>query len=36
MILYGIDTDLFIDYEMTELKDNGKKYPRVGIPMAFS
>ena len=30
------DPDLFIDYEKTAELDNGKNYPREGVPMAFA
>ena len=36
MLIYSIDPDLFIDYEKTAELDNGKNYPREGVPMAFA
>ena len=36
MVLYGLDKDLFVDYEKTDERNNGKYYPREGIPMAFA
>lgn len=34
-LIYSLDPKLFIDYEKSAEKDDGRYYPRLGIPTAF-
>jgi hypothetical protein len=36
MILYSLDSTLFIDQEATDLADNGKNIPKKGIPTSYA